>query len=373
MRGHHGRICATLLIASFLGAPAAAQTAGCDSCASTPHARRNAIEQARQKLETATQIYEQRRAAWFDNDTSRAAQDALDRAEQELIRAQHEYQMRQMEVIRTQVRMAEQAMRSDMQRARAMQRDDQRGWLGITLSSNREEGSQRGFPLIVAVDPDSPARRAGLEAGDVLVAVNGHTLQKGSPTIEHLLVPGSRVPMRVQRGDETKTVTVLVGRKPHGGGYMFRFGPDRDSSDVELPEAVVSPMPPMPPSAPLPVIPPAPAAAWAPAATFGAPLTSFYFNGIATIAGAQLWDVDDLRSYFHVDDGLLVLRVLPGTPADRAGLRSGDVIVRTDGREMSTIRLLERALANADSRSGAHSVQLSVVRKGKRIPVALRW
>jgi serine protease Do len=105
----------------------------------------------------------------------------------------------------------------------------------------------------------------------------------------------------------------------------------------------------------------------------GSSFSNFYFNGVATIAGAQLWSVDELKDYFRVDDGLLVLRVLPGTPAERAGLRSGDVIVRADGRTISSLRTFQHALERANDRSGDHTVPVDIVRKGEVRRVTLAW
>jgi S1-C subfamily serine protease len=46
------------------------------------------------------------------------------------------------------------------------------------------------------------------------------------------------------------------------------------------------------------------------------------------LAGAEFRPLTPaLAEYFPVDEGLLVLRVLPETPAARLGLRDGDVVV----------------------------------------------
>lgn len=45
------------------------------------------------------------------------------------------------------------------------------------------------------------------------------------------------------------------------------------------------------------------------------------------------------------DRGLLVLEVLPGSPADRLGLRPGDVVVEAGGRAVDSVAGLRRALA----------------------------
>ncbi|HET7563492.1 MAG TPA: PDZ domain-containing protein [Gemmatimonadaceae bacterium] len=376
MRVPFGWTCAALVAMSAFGAPLAAQQhSTCDSCtAAARAASRDALEQARRALEDAQRALLTRRRALFDNDTSTAALLALRQAQHQLEMAQQTYEMQTMELMRTQAQEATRQTRIAMQRAREMERDreSRRGWLGISFESGRSD-STSGLPKIVAVAPGSPAERAGLEAGDVLVSLNGWSLRRGMPSFDRLLRPGTRIPVRIQRRGETKTVNVVVGRQP--SFYMFRFNPD--SMDMRMPDFAMPPMPamPMPSTAPMavPAMPSSPSSPPVAALAPSAPLSSFYFNGVSTIAGAQLWDVDQLKDYFHVSDGLLVLRVLPGTPADRAGLRSGDVIVSADGRTVTSIRTLERALERADEQSGIHTVQLDVVRKGNGMGVGLKW
>lgn len=390
MRVSYGWTAAALVAVSAVGAPVVAQQRPtCDSCAPAARAAsrdaRDALERARRALDDATSVFAQRRMALFDNDTSAAALEALREAERNVEAAQRTYGLRVMEAMHAYGQARAEETRNTMRRARALQQQanqrmreeaNQSGWLGITLSAPGQPGAPRGLPVIVAVDPGSPADRAGLEAGDVLVTIDGRSLRKGTASVDRMLRPGTRIPVRIQRAGDTKTVNVVVGHRPLF--YAFRFSPD--SFEVHVPDFDMTPMPAMPampstPTAPAivmsPSMPPVPGVAPA------APLSSYYFNGVATIAGAQLWDVDQLKSYFHVDDGLLVLRVLPGTPADRAGLRSGDVIVRADGRAMSSIRSLERTLERVDERSAddstVHTAQLDIVRNGKRAAVALKW
>lgn len=62
------------------------------------------------------------------------------------------------------------------------------------------------------------------------------------------------------------------------------------------------------------------------------------------LAGAEFQSLtSELAEYFPVDAGVLVLRVIPETPAERLGLRGGDVVVEVDGRatpDVATFRAL---------------------------------
>jgi Do/DeqQ family serine protease len=67
-----------------------------------------------------------------------------------------------------------------------------------------------------------------------------------------------------------------------------------------------------------------------------------------------------------VQQGILVQNVLPGTPADRAGLRRNDVIVEFNGQPVLDVPKFR--LKVADTRIGS-KVPLVVLRDGKRVPV----
>lgn len=69
------------------------------------------------------------------------------------------------------------------------------------------------------------------------------------------------------------------------------------------------------------------------------------------------------------DRGLLVLRVLPGTPASELGLRPGDVVVEAGGRSCGELGDLRSALASAE---GSRGVVVKWVRKGEVLSGTVR-
>jgi serine protease Do len=89
-----------------------------------------------------------------------------------------------------------------------------------------------------------------------------------------------------------------------------------------------------------------------------------------TLAGAHVQRFPALKQYFGVDSGLLVLSVVPGTPAADAGLRDGDVIVGAGGKAITSPMDLSRALNAARSRA---SLTLEIVRQRKRRNIDLTW
>lgn len=86
--------------------------------------------------------------------------------------------------------------------------------------------------------------------------------------------------------------------------------------------------------------------------------------GRRAIAGAELAEMNEgLGRYFRTDEGVLVLRVADGTPAGRAGLEAGDVIVRANGEAVESVRDLRRALFSGE---GEGPGNLEVLRQGSR-------
>src|SRR5690606_2810562 len=85
------------------------------------------------------------------------------------------------------------------------------------------------------------------------------------------------------------------------------------------------------------------------------------------VAGAEFVELNPgLAQYFAgVTDGLLTVRVAPATPAARAQLEPGDVVVSVGGRPVQSVGELRIALLNAAG-SKPQEVRLEVVRKGER-------
>jgi membrane-associated protease RseP (regulator of RpoE activity) len=91
--------------------------------------------------------------------------------------------------------------------------------------------------------------------------------------------------------------------------------------------------------------------------------------GMRAVAGAELSELNPgLAGYFGTDAGVLVLNARDGTPAARAGLQGGDVIMQVEQTRVASIQQLRRAIDRA--RPGA-TVQLHVLRQGQTIELNL--
>jgi serine protease Do len=172
----------------------------------------------------------------------------------------------------------------------------ERGWLGVqiqTLTDALAESLQlprTSGALVAAVTPESPAARAGVEVGDVILSFNDHEIDamKDLPRLVADVAPGQNVEVRVWRQGAQRTLKVSIARSPEVTA---------DASDAITDKAE------------------------------GARL------GLALAPVTE-----DLRRRFEVPsdiDGALVVEIEPGGPAARQGLRPGDVIVQAGGKRVS--------------------------------------
>ncbi len=83
---------------------------------------------------------------------------------------------------------------------------------------------------LTQVVTDSPAAKAGLQVGDVILAVGGQNIDMQHP-LDMLIrqsKPGDKVELKIQHGSETKTVSVTLGAQPNNAaapylGIQFQY------------------------------------------------------------------------------------------------------------------------------------------------------
>ncbi len=96
-----------------------------------------------------------------------------------------------------------------------------RGWIGIAPEDIDDEqarrlGLERGGVVITNLYVDSPALAAGLQPGDIVLAVDGAQVRSSQETLTRIaqLRPGRTVTLRVQRGAQLADVQVDVAERP---------------------------------------------------------------------------------------------------------------------------------------------------------------
>lgn len=272
------------------------------------------------------------------------------------------------------------------------------GWLGVNLKEDVDVSTSptsasyafRRYPIIVSVEPDSPADKAGIVSGDEIVTLGEHDMVSGVVDIASLLKPGARLPVRIRRDGAIKSITVLVEprpegfmsacpwidltigapvlamqpklrifrTKPNGFGYVFvdsgvpvaALPRSQTRVDVIAPGARASATPELPPTP------------YAPVRIAGA------IGGNQLVAGAVLIPLTaDAREGLGIQEGILVIDVLRGSPAREAGIRAGDVIVAVKGRKVTSIPQLKLLLDSM--RDGAW--ELKVTRRNQKPRIVL--
>ncbi|HEX2724031.1 MAG TPA: PDZ domain-containing protein [Gemmatimonadaceae bacterium] len=243
------------------------------------------------------------------------------------------------------------------------------GWVGVVITTGIGTVGESGamtftdYPTIESIDPGSPAEKAGLQAGDVLISINAQDFRKNPIPMSSLLVPGQRIVFRYRRNDLAKTATLMVVERPMDmRAYVefHRIGPAPERMAVATKRrteallnrnvAIGSPREPLISIAPLVI-------------GSGSPTLR--------VVGAELTQLNaDLRDVLKVKgEGVFVINVAMGTPAGEAGLKSGDVIVEAGKERLENpgelIRLMRAAADN--------SLMLRIVRKQKPQTLTLRW
>ncbi len=126
-----------------------------------------------------------------------------------------------------------------------------RGWLGVYIQDvNKDLAESLGLEkpagaLIAQVEPGSPADKAGIEAGDVVIEFNGRSILEASdlPHTVGLMAPGKKAPAVIVRKGKERKLTVTVGARPgddiaetgdSGGGDVLGLVVDDISDEIRM-------------------------------------------------------------------------------------------------------------------------------------------
>jgi C-terminal processing protease CtpA/Prc len=222
-------------------------------------------------------------------------------------------------------------------------------YLGVTLEEVEKDDvgrlklpAERGA-IVRSVEPDSPAEKAGLKADDVILGFQGeaiHTARQLTRLVREAPV-GRTVALDVSRDGATQKLSATLAERERASGGAFSWvTPD---FHVEVPEP---PEPPEPPEMPI------------------APRALLEWSGPRKL-GIQYMEIgEQLAKHFKVsqEEAVLVSSVEADSPAAKAGMKAGDVIVKLDGTAIEGASSLRRALNKAEA---GQAVTITVQRDGK--------
>jgi serine protease Do len=100
-----------------------------------------------------------------------------------------------------------------------------RGRLGVMIQEVNQSLAdsfglkQAGGALVASVEKGSPAAKAGIEAGDVIVSVDGQEIGHSAELSAHIseLTPGSKAKLDIVRKGENRSLSVVIGEMPGTG------------------------------------------------------------------------------------------------------------------------------------------------------------
>jgi S1-C subfamily serine protease len=247
------------------------------------------------------------------------------------------------------------------------------GRLGISIED--PAGDARGA-LVRSVEEDSPAGKAGLKEGDVIVRFDGESVRSASQ-LRRLVAEtpaGRGVAIEVARGGATQKLTATLAER--GRGFRF-YGPGGGDFSVEMPEwDMAVPVPPEAPAAPHALVAPQPPKApkavrpfaWSWNDDDGFMIRKFG-PGQRKLGIEYMEMGEQLAGYFKLPGktGVLVTAVDADGPAAKAGMKAGDVVIKLGADAIADSGDLRQAVSRAD---GGSEVTVTVQRDGR--PVELK-
>jgi len=203
---------------------------------------------------------------------------------------------------------------------------------------------------ITQVEKGSPAEKAGLKAGDVVLEYNGQRIEGTQQFIRMVreTPPGRQVRLLISRNGATQTVSATIGERkgpeafddPRFREEMRKWQENlRDQmKDLRLELRI--------PDVPRPFM------SWQ--------------SGSLGIEAESL--NPQLAEFFGVKEGVLVRLVNKDSPAEKAGIKAGDVIIKIDGAQVSAPREITNAIRSLRDKE---SFLVTVVRNRKEMTLTV--
>jgi len=234
--------------------------------------------------------------------------------------------------------------------------DEGASWLGVEtqevssdFAKEHKLVAERGVVLHKIIS-DSPAAKSGLKENDVVTEINGQRVE-GTAQFRRMIreIPAGRaVQLAIVREGKAQTISVTLGEAEHAK-HFFTAPAAPGNFAFRIPD--------------VPEIAELPRMEWS--------------NGMLLGGQPRLGiDAEDLSgqlgTFFGAPDGegILVRDVNTGSPAEKAGLKAGDVITSLNGERIRTIgELREKLSAKRDEKS--LTVKLSILRNKSEVSLTV--
>jgi serine protease Do len=255
------------------------------------------------------------------------------------------------------------AAASDAPKARAKHRqtvirlhgsDHPVAFLGVELGDGDDDDSDNGNGKgeqvkgvrVYHVVPDSPASRAGLEAGDVVIEFDGQAVEDP--------IALTREVHAQHPGDPVRIIVVRRGHKQSLEAELGSRGSDDEDSNDDLDDSIADSIG--------NAVDSAMGAVEGLGEVFDVDLDDHDHEADRPLLGVELvFTTPELSRFLGGEeaDGLLVAKVMEGSAADKANVHVGDLIVSIDGSRTSGLGDLRKALTE----KAGESVRLQVIRE----------
>jgi len=240
--------------------------------------------------------------------------------------------------------------------------DEGSSWLGVELHEvNGDTAKELKLPaergvVLSSIVPDSPAAKAGLKENDVVTEINAQRVE-GAAQFRRMIreIPAGRTAqLTVWRDGHAQTITVTLG-KAEERRHSFKVLTPRPGAaggfTFSMPE--------------IPMVPPM---EWD---------GSRFLIGGSPRLGIDAEDLNgQLGTFFGAPDGegILVREVNPGSAAEKAGVKAGDVITSVNGERVRSVGDLREKLAakrEAKDKDQNQTVKLGVLRNKSEVSLTV--